>query len=204
MNTPSPVLQVRYATAADNSSLTAFRIAQFKTSREFEVLDFSHFNECRGKVYLVESGEVLVSTVQMEKIDSLQDLVRYAHVQIPEDFSRLATLYLSKGATVKAFRKTGLNSLIRRLVLEEVIADPTVQSLTGVGYEHSPRLNLLKDIGYVLTEISLLDETYTRPIGKVFLLTLTRDKFQAAYERLLATIEAIPYQLILPEAFSLV
>jgi len=202
MTTPSPVVQVRYATAADNSILTTFRIDQFKTSREFEVLNFSRFNECRGKVYLVESEEVLVSTLQTEKIERLQDLIRYAHVQVPEGFSHLPTLYLSKGATVKAFRKTGLNSLMRRLVLAEAIADPSVQSLTGVGYEHSPRLHLLQEIGYILKEISLLDETYTRPNGKVFLLTLSRDKFQVAYEQLLAITESIPYQLILPEACS--
>ena len=174
-------LTIRFANSADNDSLTNFRIAQFKSAREFELVDFTLLAEQRGAIYIVELNGEIISTMQYELFNHPSKLCDSTHVHIADSFQDFNTLYLSKAGTLKEHRNMGLNSYLRLLILQTAIDSSSINSLTGVAYENAPRLQLLKRIGYEFINATLVDLKYIIPNGKVFLLNLRKEKFAKAH-----------------------
>ncbi len=179
-----PILTIRNATAADSECLTDFRISQFKTAKEFELLKPDLLSYQNGQIFIIETNKEIISTMQVEKCTTRKDIEDKCSNSIPDDFKELPTLYLSKGATSKDYRNVGLNSILRKITLETALADPSIMSLTGFAYENAPRLNLLLKIGYSFVEANRESCKYTKPYGKMFFLKLNRSSFEQAYNYL--------------------
>lgn len=187
-------LTIRYANSSDSDRLTDFRISQFKSAKEFELLDSSVLSLQRGHIYLVEDGDQIISTMQIEHSVDTEHFKTICSAHFPADFNAFETFYLSKGATIKEYRNTGLNSYLRRQTLLNAINNEKIQSLTGVAYENAPRLHLLLNLGYEFTDVQLIDLSYTIPKGKVFFLKLHRKDFASAYEKLIVETSELEQQ----------
>lgn len=175
-----PIITIRQATLDDNEQLTNFRISQFKTAKEFELLGTKDFSSQFGSVWVATRDNEIISTMQAEILANIHLLNSKVNCSMPNNFLTFDTLYLSKGATKKEYRNTGLNSLLRLYILQSIIDTTTIKSLSGIAYENAPRLNLLNRLGYELAEISDWDNSVFKPVGKVFLLRLDRDNFNFA------------------------
>lgn len=186
---------IRLANSADSESLTNFRIQEFKTAKEFELLNPQLLSYQSGHIFIVESHKQIISTMQVEKCISQRIFGEKCSTNIPSGYNCFPTFYLSKGATSKQFRNLGLNSILRKITLEYAMDDETIKSLTGVAYENAPRLHLLQNLGYTFLEVDLNDKTYTRPNGKVFFLSLERESFKKAYNLLSREVEELSNQV---------
>jgi len=176
-------LIIRYATSADSDRLTDFRISQFKTAKEFELLSPNLLAQQRGHIFIAEQHQDIVSTMQVEFSD-FANFQNVCHASFDNDPTLFDTLYLSKGATIKEHRNSGLNSLLRKYTLQAALKNPRVNTLTGVAYENAPRLHLLGRLGYIITETELLTKNFTKPLGKVLFLRLDRPNFLRAIDML--------------------
>lgn len=179
-----PTLTISFASIGDSDRLTEFRISQFKSAKEFELLDTTLLTKQRGNIFIIEKENEIISSMQIEKSETRDNLISISNVNIPQQFNFLPTFYLSKGATLKEYRNTGLNSYLRLLTLKQALLDDKIQSLTGFAYENAPRLNLLKTIGYLFQPASFIDNSYTKPFGHLFFLSLDRAHFVNALELL--------------------
>ncbi|MFI5140624.1 MAG: hypothetical protein ACHQIM_22595, partial [Sphingobacteriales bacterium] len=162
---------VRYVTPADADAIIEFRIRQFKTAREFEILYFLALSKQRGRILIAEIDSVIVSTMQIEIVKNLSDF-KSIDGDVPDDiaFNAYPTLYLSKAATEKSLRNTGLNSLLRIVSLENALDHAEICSLSGTAYENAPRLHLLERLGYNIRIIKQADFNYSRTTGNMFFL----------------------------------
>lgn len=178
-------IKIKYATSKDYESIAAFRIKEYKTAKEFEILDLKALSKQRGNVLIAELDGEIISTMQFEIIESFADLKKTDdNITDEVDFNAFATLYLSKGATRKEFRNTGLNSLLRKVSLQYALQNNNIFSLSGIAYENAPRLNLLQKLGYSITILKHSDKTYSKPKGKILFLCLPRNKFSSALDLL--------------------
>lgn len=180
-------LTIRYATSADSDRLTDFRISQFKTAKEFELAKPELLSKQSGFIFIVEEEGILVSTMQLNVVTH-QDYFNNLSIsgkQIADRLqsSHLPTIYLSKAATTKQLRNSGLNSYLRLISIKKAISS-NINSLTGVAFEHAPRLHLLEKLGYKFSEIEMSSTDYVLPKGKSFFLLLEQKYFLMAKEKL--------------------
>ena len=177
------VITIRYATIDDAENVASFRIEQFKSAKEFQIIDLNAVGKQRGKIFIAEIDEEIISTIQMEVINDGVVFEKIATCLIPENFKSYKTIYLSKGACAKEYRNIGLNSFLRMLILQDAIKNENILSLSGTAYSDAPRINLLKKLGYKLVEIPP-NLNYAIPLGKELFLCLKREKFNTAYKLL--------------------
>ena len=173
-------LTIRYATSADSDRLTNFRISQFKTAKEFEILDLKSLSKQSGAVYIVELDGELISTMQFEVVSNYDNLQILTHTHVPKQFNLFNTVYLSKAATTKEHRNSGLNSILRKLTLISFLNDASINSLTGIAHENAPRVHLIEKLGYKFTDVNPLNFNYAVPRGRVFFIELERERFNKA------------------------
>ncbi|MFN8277213.1 MAG: hypothetical protein U0T84_07010 [Chitinophagales bacterium] len=186
-----PTIIIRQANLDDSEQLTDFRISQFKTAKEFELLGTKDFSSQYGNVWVATRDSEIISTMQAEILANIYLLNSKVNCLLPDNFLTFDTLYLSKGATKKEYRNTGLNSLLRLYILQSIIDTTSIKSLSGIAYENAPRLNLLLRLGYEFAEISDWDSSVFKPIGKVFLLRLDRDNFNSAITEIKTETESL-------------
>ena len=180
-----PTIIIRQATIDDSDRLTYFRILEYKSSKEFELLNIAPLRQQYGFVYIAEYEGRIISTMQAEVLGTKDELELKCIEIIPTYFLDYPTVYLSKAATDEEFRTTGLNSYIRLLFLRMYVDNFNIQSFTGAAYENAPRLQLLSRLGYVFTEIlDRVKDDYIRPFGKVYFLSLCRNQFELAINTL--------------------
>lgn len=180
-------LTIRYATSVDRERLTDFRICQFKTANEFLLLIPEMLSQQRGHIYIVEHEGEIVSTMQVEyclSIETFQHLSGSLCLKNKPQENIFPLLYLSKAGTVKPLRNSGINSFLRLLTLRNAIQREEIKALTGIAFENAPRLHLLEKIGYRFTEISMSKDDYTMPLGKTYFLSLQRELFFQAIQKL--------------------
>lgn len=176
-------LVIRMAEHQDNNSLFDFRVSQFSTAKQFKLVKPQMLSAITGYNYIVEHNDEIVATMQAERILEKRDFAHqsgtcFLTTEPAED--SFPTMYLSKAGTVSNFRSMGINSYMRLLILKEINRNTTIQSISGVGFENSPRLNLLRKLGYSFMEISISKDDYTRPMGKTYFMNLSRSSFAKA------------------------
>jgi len=189
-------ITIRLATLDDSDSLTDFRISQFKSAKEFELLNPSLLSKQSGQIFIAELDNKIVSTMQVEKCNDLTELNAKTTNFIPTQFEDYPCYNLTKGATIKELRNTGLNSYLRLLTLRNA-AKTNINSLVGTSYENSPRLHLLNELGYEFYEVNEKLSDYIKPNGKVFFFSLSKDKFGFAIDRLTSETEPLIKEYII-------
>lgn len=177
-------LIVRYAEHNDFKKLTQFRIEQFLSAKEFTVKTPEKLANVGGDVFIVESNNKIISTVQVEKMPSKDFFKQYSNATFLAEptVDIFPSLYTSKAGTDKSYRNTGIYGYLRMLLLKQAINNNLVMALNNCAYENAPRLNLLRKLGYEFTEVKLSETAYTVPNGKFFFVYLERNKFDNALQ----------------------
>ena len=175
-------ITIRQATLQDTEKVTQFRIDQFRTAKEFELLSIDPLSQMKGQVLIAEFENEIISTMQFQKISNHEELVANETEYIPDTFDYFETFYLSKGGTKREFRNTGINSYLRKIILEIAIDNSAINSLTGTAYENAPRINTLKRIGYNITDTYTVKTDYIKATEKPLFLSLERQNFLTAIE----------------------
>lgn len=192
-----PTITIRQATLDDKEQLTEFRIAQFKTATEFTVLDTKPLSEFKGQVLVAEIDNQIISTMQVQKLSNRQELIGNETGHIPDEFDGFETFYLSKGATIKEYRNSGINSYLRLLTLKIAIADHSIQTLTGTAYNNAPRMNVLRRIGYNIVDTYDVVHDYLQAKDNPVFIWLDRAKFISAIGLLETEIEELTNNYII-------
>jgi hypothetical protein len=195
---PKPTITIRQATSDDIEKVTQFRIDQFKTAKEFEVVSTELFSVMKGQVLIAELDNEIISTMQFQTLSNRQELVRAETSYIPDNFDGFETFYLSKGATSREFRNTGINSYLRMVILKYAVVDNKINSLTGTAYNNAPRMNVLKRIGYNMIETYNIVHDYLKAKDNPQFIWLDRVKFANAVDLLEVEIEELKsnYEII--------
>lgn len=174
-------IEITKANDNDIDQLTKFRIEQFQTAKEFKVINTDDFSILRDQVYIVRYKNQIVSTMEYDILNSIEELESKRKFICPRDIVKFKAMHLSKGATLTEYRKIGLNSLIRRLMLKEALKQNDIKSLIGCVYENAPRFNLLKKLGYSVHEIVELNNSLLS-YSKLYLVCLDRKFFTTAID----------------------
>ena len=175
-----PVITIRYATIDDVENVANFRIEQFKSAKEFEIVSTELISELKGQVIIAELDNVIISTMQFQTLANREELVKCETAYIPDIFDGFQTCYLSKGATSKEFRNTGINSYLRMIILNYAVQNNRINSMTGTAYKSAPRMNVLKRIGYKIIETYDIIQNYFISKDTLLFLWLERDDFNSA------------------------
>lgn len=176
-------ITIRQALLEDSQRLSEFRIAQFKTAKEFQIIDTKSLSEFKGQVMIAEVNNEIISTMQFQKLSNLNELILNQPFHVPKEFNEFETLYLSKAATLKEYRNSGINSYLRWLILKIAITDNSVQSLSGSAYGSAPRMNVLKRIGYNIVDTHVVDDYLLSQDNPVFI-WMRRIQFESAINQL--------------------
>ncbi|MGL6128440.1 hypothetical protein [Chryseobacterium artocarpi] len=56
-------ITIRQALLEDSQRLSEFRIAQFKTAKEFQIIDTKSLSEFKGQVMIAEVNNEIISTM---------------------------------------------------------------------------------------------------------------------------------------------
>jgi hypothetical protein len=192
LNTNNPMLNVRFTTPYDYKQLLDFRTAQFESAKEFDLINPSLLSTQTGQILIIEINNKIVATMQYDLGINKHQLNSQTSARIPSLTHKVLPCYtLTKAATAQEFRKIGLNSYLRLLIIKKAKM-LELNALVGTSFENSPRLNLLKEIGYDFYEVTQKDKTYIKSKGKVYFLVLPKEKFNFAIEKLeLETLELI-------------
>lgn len=179
-------LAVRFARPDDIEKLGHIKARQFKNCKEFTLKDEGLLIKQSGIVYIIEepnSGKI-IATMQVELFESLNTFLgfysNYYNYRVIPTPNLFPSFYLSKAATEDGYRKIGLNSYLRLLIINLAIAHPEVRSLTGVVYEEASRVKLMKKIGYKSLPITTKDENYVRPSVNQYFMCLDKSHFYSA------------------------
>ena len=186
-------LIIRFANPSDINSVTHFRMIQLGTAKEFKLLKPELLANQNGNVFIVEVDGVLISTLQVEPINSVDDFNSKSGTMFikPVKQSLFPGLYLSKAGTSESYRNLGINSLLRSLVISRAIKNQCINSLTAIGYESAPRLNLLKRIGYNFAKVKIPENGYTLPLKQPLFLFLPRRLFEYSNKKISQEISGI-------------
>ena len=178
-------ITIRLATAADFEDVAALRLAAYRAAPEFTVSDEAAVTRWDGQVLVADcSGNGIVATMQVVRCLYIADLARRSGSTPPPVFSAFPTLLLNRGATQPGLHYQGLNSQLRLFVLDTALTDAHVQSITGFVYAGAPRLNLLRELGYMFSPVVANPHEHVTGHTPEFFVALQRPQFALAAEQL--------------------
>lgn len=170
---------VRFARNEDRDAIADFRISQYKSARQFELIDESLLRQQSGNIYLIEHEGNIVSTVQANICLNFEQLDDQTTAILDTNLDIFPCMNITKVATEQSFRNTGLNSYLRLQFIKKARED-NIKAISGTSYENSPRLNLLKELGYKFCSVGEKQQNYIKPKGKVFFFYLDSSFFESA------------------------
>ena len=180
---------VRFAEPIDFGAVAALRLAAYRAAPEFIIADEEAVTRWSGQVLVaVCPVNGMVATMQVVYCDTATQLQEPGGSAPPTSFSAYPTLLLNRGATLPGRHYHGLNSRLRLMALNMALADARVQSLTGLVYAGAPRLNLLRELGYVFTRVEESPHQHITGNTPEFFVALLRPQFVEAQEKLLIVI----------------
>lgn len=176
------IITIRLSTSTDDEAIGDFRVEQYKTANEFQMMDFLPIRKIEGDNIIVEVDNKIISTMQFKIANTLEEIYILNHYNLPGLSSEkvlLPSLFLNRGATSYEYRKFGLNSLLRKVVLQKYL-NSNIQSFSGVVYEGASRTNIVKRIGYNFFELEGENDPNFKTVVKTFYIQLQRNKFSSA------------------------
>lgn len=170
---------IRKSTCDDRTTLASFIYSQYKNANEFAIAEGNVLN-ATGTQLLVEINQKIICVMQYDIIRNISKLQSAAMLETVIDFAYFPTCYLSKAATHNEFRNIGLNSLLRYYIISNLSSYEDIRSLAGTIYQGAPRERLLRDLGYIFTEV--IDSHLSGFISnrRLYFVHLLRNNFEKA------------------------
>jgi hypothetical protein len=183
---------IRVATRADMAEIGELRVSEYKRSGEFTVIDPTNLvwgERDDADVTLAawdEAGRAL-ATMRGSIVTARREAETLLECSLPEGASALPALILGRAATRNAYRRSGLNSALRYYFLSSAL-DAPIRSVLGVVFEHAPRTELMKSLGYVFLSPGRSWTKEVQVIQPRLIASLDRSMIQDACERLRARV----------------
>lgn len=175
---------VRRLDKNDAEAVYAVRMEAYRSSKQFKVLNFSSLEwnqiDDRAIVLGAFSEGKLVASLRAEIINSrevAEDKLKYV---LPVDLPFYPTLLLGRGATMRAYRNYGFNSILRYYFLGLAIDFP-FQSFIGSVFEKAPRIGLMRDLGYRFTIPHEVWDEEIKALTREYFVYIQRNNFLPAF-----------------------
>jgi hypothetical protein len=178
-------------TSRDAESVFRLRLAAYVTASEFEMtrpdlLRWSTHDE-DGVVIGVWHANELVSTLRTRVVPDRAAAEDEFTCSVDLPASMFPALAFGYGATNVAFRRHGLNALLRYYFFQALQpGDGRIRTSLAVVYEGAPRVKLLKTLGYEFSRPAKIWDPEAREIAPALLAALPRNRLAPAQTRLAA------------------
>ena len=140
---------IRVACPADRDAVSQLRMAEYRRSSEFELVDASALAwDCGNAASVVLAawdGDRCVATMQGTVVRSATDAGELLECRLSLPSDRFPALVLTRAATLRELRGSGLNSALRYHFL---VAGVGLQCALGSVYVGAPRSGVMAAVGY--------------------------------------------------------
>jgi hypothetical protein len=178
--------QIRPARYDDQEAINRLRVAEYRHSDEFTLVRDTAIlwdgNVAESVILAAWDGRSCVATMQAQVAQDEARAAEILGVSLAGLPGAYPALVLTRAATDRGYRRSGLNSVLRYHLL---FAAEAVRSVIGVVYEGAPRCNVLCRIGYEFFPVSDAWTAALHPIRPGHLAVLNGDRVSSAV-RLLA------------------
>ncbi len=143
---------VRRLNKTDADAVFAVRREAYLSSEQFKVLNFSYleWNEVDDIAIVLgvfNQNDELLASLRGEIIKTRQEAESKLHYTIDSKLDIFPGILLGRGATKRAYRNYGFNSLLRYYYLGFAIDFPFKSMFASV-FEKAPRIGLMRDMNY--------------------------------------------------------
>jgi hypothetical protein len=176
-------------TSRDAESVYRLRAREYSAAAEFEMtrpelLRWSEHDEA-GVVIGIWQANELVSTLRANVVPDRAAAEDEFTCTVDLPASMFPALVFGHGATHTAFRRQGLNALLRFYFFQALQpADGQIRASLTLVYEGAPRVNLLKTLGYEFSRPAKNWDREAREVAHALLAALPRNRLAAAQARL--------------------
>jgi hypothetical protein len=178
-------------TSGDAESVYSLRVTEYAAAAEFEMtrpelLRWSEHDEA-GVVIGIWHENELVSTLRAGVVPDRPTAEDEFACTVDLAASMFPALVFGHGATRTAFRRQGLNALLRFYFFQALQpVDGLIRASLTLVYEGAPRVNLLKTLGYEFSCPAKSWDPEARAVAPALLAVLPRNRVAAAQARLAA------------------
>jgi len=142
---------VRITSEQDSKQIADLRISEYQSSDDFKLVksNFLKNNKSKGEAITLgvwnEQDEV-IATLVLIFVDDIRKAEQKIESTIPTKISFPALIF-RKAATKQAYRKKGLNQLLRYYSIKSAL-ECGIHSLLSPVFEHATRTKFMEKIGY--------------------------------------------------------
>lgn len=177
---------VRRLNKNDSEAVFAVRQEAYQSSAQFKVLNFSYleWNQVDDVAIVLgvfnEKDELLAS-LRGEFIRTRDEAESRLHYSIDRRLDLFPGILLGRGATKRAYRNYGFNSLLRYYYLGLAIDFPFKSTFASV-FEKAPRIGLLRDMNYRFTIPTDSNDDEIKVITREYFVYLERKFFLPSFQ----------------------
>lgn len=144
-------LTLRCVQPSDKQRLEALRIEAFRNAKNTSLIDDTplRWNQVEEKhlclVVENEAGEI-VSTIRAVKIEDTATFLHWSNIIAGPEI-QFPLLYLKNGATAVAYRRLGLNIILKMVLIHQCL-ESNVQCMVNTINEGTSRIKLIESMGF--------------------------------------------------------
>ncbi|WP_046867884.1 hypothetical protein [Microvirga massiliensis] len=187
---------IRRCIRKEKAAVEALRRASYGDANEFSVADPAALDWCSSDDLGVVLGawheEVLVATMKGQILADPEHAQRAMECEYDDAATSYPALLLGKGATIKAKRAHGHNSVIRALFIEAA-SELCIKTILGIVFEDAPRTRLLQSLGYELLPTTKIWYTDLIPKSHTLIARLDQRFFSGAITKLKSNFDSTEY-----------
>lgn len=177
---------IRHCTKQDAAEIFQLRTHCYQKAVEFQLVEPQALDWCdtdEGAVIGAWDNAALISTLKGTVITTAESARRIGEIGWTGTRWDFPTLLLGKAATRQGLQTKGLHSVLRLLFLEAAAA-LELSSVSGIVFEHAPRVRLMQELGYELAPVSEFWFTDLSPRTTTLLAVLRPENYAHAIDRL--------------------
>ncbi len=184
--------QIRTAGIEDAKSITDLRVSEYKRSKDFtllkpEKLFWNETDDNETVLGIWDENDQVIATMRMVRVTDLRHAETIMKSEVPGRVEFPALIF-NAAATRKEWRRKGFNQLLRYYCIQ-IAKVKGMQSLLSPVFKKSPRINFMKELGYVCQDRHTSWQSTLVPGSPLILCVLGADQFDHA---IAAIKEAIP------------
>ncbi len=177
---------VRRLNKNDAEAVFAVRQEAYESSAQFKVLNYSYLEWNQVDDVAIVLGvfnekDELMSSLRGEFIRSRAEAEEKLHYTINPKLDLFPGILLGRGATKRAYRNYGFNSLLRYYYLGLAIDFPFKSTFASV-FEKAPRIGLLRDMNYRFSIPSDAQDNDIHVLTREYFVYLERKHFLPSFQ----------------------
>ncbi|MBF0229798.1 MAG: hypothetical protein HQK63_09480 [Desulfamplus sp.] len=142
---------IRRALKEDKSIIENLRISEFSRSTEFKLLKpeklmWSEIDDNNIVLVVIDDNDTAISTMTGITVNNANDAENIINCSVP-DIVKFPAMIFTNAATLKPFRRKGLNQLLRYYFLLYG-ANNNIKTFISPIYKNAPRIKFMEILGY--------------------------------------------------------